>query len=146
VASEPLVLSTIPPGTTLEESAQEEMTASNYLEPAAGVNLESDKPDLENWLCNEIVQEIEAVAPKEGDIDALKGEVKPNKLKEASSMIFCKGRLFSTFTKPSNWFKPSANCGALELHRMECNFIAPLSSQRSDYTSPQCRQVKSARL
>jgi hypothetical protein len=87
VASKPPVLSTIPSGTTLEESTQEEMAASNYLEPAAGVNLESDKPDLENWLCNELVQEIEAVAPKEGDIDALKGEAKPDKLKEASSIL-----------------------------------------------------------
>jgi hypothetical protein len=65
--------------------------------PAAWINLESDKLNLENWLCDELVGEIEATAPEEGNIDALKAEAKLAKLKEASSMSFYNRRLFFNF-------------------------------------------------
>ncbi len=73
------------------------MVTSKNHKKTAGVNLESDKPDTENWLCDELVDEIEALAPKESDIDAHKGEAKLEKLREASSTIFYKGRLFFNF-------------------------------------------------
>jgi hypothetical protein len=65
---------------------------SDYYGPPEGTDIESEKPDNENWLATELEKELEDAAPEPEDIDSNGNVTDTEKLATVAAKLFYKGR------------------------------------------------------